>query len=168
MSTEYYYLLMSQQDLLQNEVIEEVIRERASSYILQNKKIDFWILINPKFVNDINLPIKIKQTNFYKQKKNMVTYFNDKCEFYTAIVSTNKEFITWLSLRLGYFEDIDSFEKLNPVNPNYISNGITGKVDTNSLSGKNFSFDAEPKNLHPTFLTTKYQKLLEILYTYKK
>ena len=167
MAIEYYYLLMSQQDLLQNEVIEEVIRERASSYILQSKRIDFWISINPKFIKDMNLSNKIAQTNFYKQKQSTLSAFNNKTEFYGAVISTNKEFITWLSLRLGYFEDLDLLNKSSSNNQDYVSNGVIGKTEVNSLNNQ-FSLKEDINNIHPNILTNKYQKLLEVMYTYKK
>ena len=69
MTVEYYYLLMSQQDLFKNEVIEEIIRERTNSYFNQQKRNDFWILVSPNFVNSKNMSEKIKETNWLKHFK---------------------------------------------------------------------------------------------------
>ena len=162
MTVEYYYLLMSQQDLLQNEVIEEIVRERVSSYALLNKRNDFWILIAPNFFTLPDLNQKIKQTNFYKQKKlNLISPNNS--DFYGAIVSVNKDFITWVSLRLGYFENIETFSQLNAPNVNYVSNGIVGKIQQNS---NNSPLKSSPKYLTPDLLTNKYKKLLEFSYNF--
>jgi hypothetical protein len=165
MNKEYYYLLMSQQDLFQNEVIEEIMRERINSYNSLNKKNDFWILTAPKFVNDSEFQSRLKISNFYKQKeKNLVSY-NNQVQFYACFLSFNKEFITWLSLRLGYFEDIDKLNKIKTSNLDYISNGITGKLVIKDEKGsKNTNFDFEKGKIHPTLLIQKYEKLLELFY----
>lgn len=165
MTVEYYYLLMSQQDLLQNEVIEEVIRERTNSYALQNKKTDFWILISPKFAILPEINQKIKQTNFYKQKKTDLIFSNN-CEFYSAIISVNKDFIIWLSLRLGYFENIETFKELSPVNANYISNGVFGRIEQNKINFQVSPLKSLPKYLAPDLLTNKYKKLIEFTYNF--
>lgn len=167
MTVEYYYLLMSQPDLLQNEVIEEIVRERTGSYALQNKKNDFWILISPQFTKSPKISSKIKQTNFYKQKKNSLMSSN-KLEFYGAIVSINKEFITWLALRLGFFENIENFTELNPPNINYVSNGILGKIEQNEITVENSPLKSSPNYLFPDLLTNKYKKLLELSYSFVK
>ena len=167
MTIEYYYLLMSQQDLLQNEVIEEIVRERVSSYALQNKRNDFWILISPEFVKLPNIEQKIKQTNFYKQKKiNLIAENNS--EFYGAIISINKEFITWLSLRLGYFENIETFTELKTPNVNYVSNGIFGQINTNENLKQISPLKGSPKYITPSLLSNKYKKLLELSYNFIK
>ena len=36
-----YYLIFSQKDFLENQVIEEIIRERSNYYISENKNPDF-------------------------------------------------------------------------------------------------------------------------------
>ena len=167
MTVEYYYLLMSQPDLLQNEVIEEIVRERTGSYALQNKKNDFWILIAPHFAKSPKISEKIKQTNFYKQKKNSLVSSNES-EFYGAVVSINKEFITWLALRLGFFENIESFTQLNAPNANYISNGILGKIEESEITAENSPLKSSPEYLFPDLLTNKYKKLLELSYSFLK
>ena len=44
MTIRYYYLVMSQIDMLENQVLEEILRERANYYLSKNKNIDFWLL----------------------------------------------------------------------------------------------------------------------------
>ena len=46
----YHYIVMSQKALLENQVIEEILRERATYYSLTKKNNDFWLLISPKFI----------------------------------------------------------------------------------------------------------------------
>lgn len=64
MKTTYYYLVMSQKDLLQNQVMEEILREKASYYNSRKKNLDYWILISPDFLFKNNLNQKLKQVNF--------------------------------------------------------------------------------------------------------
>lgn len=149
MSQEYYYLLMQQQDLFESEVLEEILRERTNCYNLQNKKSNFWILTSPAFINDIKFQESLKRTNFYKTK-----IFNQSNEFYSAIISPNREFIVWLTLRLGYFEDIEENSKY--IEKNYTSNGIYGILDTN------FYFDQN--KIYPKLLIRKYEKLIELFH----
>lgn len=44
MGKNYYFILMSQKDFLENQVIEEILRERANYYTSKDKIKDFWIL----------------------------------------------------------------------------------------------------------------------------
>jgi hypothetical protein len=158
MDKEYHFLLLSQSDLLQNEVIEEIFRERTNSYLAQNKPNDFWILISPQFLDDFYFKEKLKKTNFYKQKQNDILDIenNSEIEFYAVVLSLNKEFITWLTLRLGYFENLETFENDQIINKNYISNGITGFFSNFVINTPNF--------LHPSILIKKYKKLLQLFY----
>jgi hypothetical protein len=158
MNKEYHYLLMSQQDLLQNEVVEEILRERTSSYLSQNRNNDFWILTSPQFILNKDIKEKIKKTNFYKQKQNLFLNSKNNHEFYCVVLSLNKEFITWLSLRLGYFEDLETFSTIQKSNENYVSNGIKGLV---CLKNNQKDFDFNPNFIDPIILINKYKKLLQ-------
>jgi Protein of unknown function (DUF2488) len=84
--TTYYYALASQKFLLEEEPIEEVIRERTRHYHEQEKEIDFWVVKQPAFLEAPELA---------DVKKNCP-------QPAAAIISTNKQFITWLKLRLEY------------------------------------------------------------------
>lgn len=82
----YYYILASQRFLLQEEPLEEVLKERTRHYHEQEKEIDFWLVKQPAFL----------QTREMAQIK-------AKCpQPSAAIISTNPQFITWLKLRLEY------------------------------------------------------------------
>jgi len=157
MTVRYYYLIMSQIDMLENQVLEEILRERANYYFSKNKNIDFWLLISPNFLKLNNLSENIKQTNFYKQQKLKISSENQK-DYYSCIVSLDKEFILWLQLRLGYFETINS-----EINEKFVSDGVYGFFDyidnSNSLISplkNNF------KQLNPSILIKKYKKTLQL------
>ncbi len=82
----YYYVLASQRFLLEEEPMEEVLKERTRYYHEQEKEIDFWVVKQPAFL-DAPQMAKIKA----------------KCpQTAVAIVSTDSQFITWLKLRLEY------------------------------------------------------------------
>jgi hypothetical protein len=81
----YYYLVASQQFLHEQEV-NEVFAERTRNYQEQGKEIDFWVIDRPAFLDApelANVKTKIPQPA-------------------TGVVSTNKQFITWLKLRLEF------------------------------------------------------------------
>ena len=82
----YYYVLASQRFLLEEEPLEEVLKERTRHYHEQEKEIDFWLVKQPAFL----------ETAAFSEIK-------AKCpQPAAAIVSTNSQFITWLKLRLEY------------------------------------------------------------------
>jgi hypothetical protein len=84
--TTYYYVLASQKFLLEEEPFEEVIKERVRNYQEQNKEIDFWVIKQPAFLEAPEMK-EIKA----------------KCpQPSVAVISTNKQMITWLKLRLEY------------------------------------------------------------------
>ncbi|WP_315789497.1 MgPME-cyclase complex family protein [Fischerella sp. JS2] len=82
----YYYVLASQHFLLEEEPMEEVLRERTRHYHEQEKEIDFWVVKQPAFLESPQMA-QVKA----------------KCpQPAVAIISTNPQFITWLKLRLEY------------------------------------------------------------------
>jgi hypothetical protein len=82
----YYYVVASQRFLLEEEPLEEVLKERTRYYHEQEKEIDFWLVKQPAFLETTKLS-EIKA----------------KCpQPAAAVVSTNLQFITWLKLRLEY------------------------------------------------------------------
>ncbi|MFQ4142004.1 MgPME-cyclase complex family protein [Chlorogloeopsis sp. ULAP02] len=82
----YYYVLASQRFLLEEEPMEEVLRERTRHYHEQEKEIDFWVVKQPAFLEAPEM-VAVKA----------------KCpQPAVAIISTNSQFITWLKLRLEY------------------------------------------------------------------
>ncbi len=82
----YHYVLASQHFLIEEEPLEEVLRERTRHYHEQEKEIDFWLIEQPAFLESPELAT-----------------IKAKCpQPSAAIVSTNPQFITWLKLRLEY------------------------------------------------------------------
>ena len=82
----YYYILASQHFLMEEEPIDEVLKERTRNYHEQEKEIDFWLVKQPAFLETAKMAA-IKK----------------KCpQPAAAIISTNPQFITWLKLRLEY------------------------------------------------------------------
>lgn len=84
--TTYYFAIASQDFLLHEEPVEEVLRERIDHYQNIQKIIDFWLVMNPSFVNAPEMT---------KIKKQLTKPS-------AAIISENKIFINWLKLRLGF------------------------------------------------------------------
>lgn len=84
--TTYYYVLASQKFLIEEEPLDEVLKERQRDYQDKNKEIDFWLVKQPAF---------LESSEFAQVKA--------KCpQPAAAIISTNQQFITWLKLRLEY------------------------------------------------------------------
>ena len=82
----YYYILASQKFLLEEEPLEEVLRERTRNYHENEKEIDFWLVKQPAFL-----------------EASPMASIKAKCpQPAVAIISTNPQFITWLKLRLEY------------------------------------------------------------------
>lgn len=86
MTYHYYFVVASQDFLVKEEPIEEILRERRDYYKSINKEIDFWFIVNPNFIDKATFDDNYK--NLPKQ-----------C---AAIISLDKEFIQWLKLRIGF------------------------------------------------------------------
>ena len=131
----YYYLIMSQKSLLENQVIEEILRERIYYYLLNKRTIDFWLLISPNFIYSNKINETIKNSNFYKKNKSSISsseLINSKdLEFYGSIVTTDKEFYKWLKLRIGYYEEVKDLKLIK--NRSYVSDGICGTLNYNQI-----------------------------------
>lgn len=103
-SIKYYFILASEKFLLKEEPLEEILRERVQNFKKKEKALNFWIIPNPTFLNNQEFQ-QIKNKNL----ENPVT-----------VISTDKNFITWLKLRInnvasGSFEK--SFENnISPLN----------------------------------------------------
>nr|QCI09120.1 hypothetical protein [Inkyuleea mariana] len=89
----YYFAIASQNFLMNEEPIEEILRERTSYYKSINKDIDFWFVLNPTFINSSSF-------NSINQA------LAGSC---AAIISFDKQFIQWLKLRIGFIA-IGNFE----------------------------------------------------------
>ena len=47
----YYFAIASKNFLINQEPLEEILRERTNYYKSINKDIDFWFVSNPSFIN---------------------------------------------------------------------------------------------------------------------
>ncbi|MBD2160162.1 DUF2488 family protein [Limnothrix sp. FACHB-1083] len=84
--TTYHFCLASRHFLLEEEPLEEVLKERTRNYHEREQEIDFWLVEQPAF---------LEAPEFKEMKK--------QCpQPSAAIISTNPTFITWLRLRLEY------------------------------------------------------------------
>jgi Protein of unknown function (DUF2488) len=82
----YYYITASYKFLREEEPLDEVVSERIRNYQENQKEIDFWFIDRPAFLDApelASIKAKIPQPA-------------------SAIVSTDKQFITWLKLRLEF------------------------------------------------------------------
>ncbi|WP_448379871.1 MgPME-cyclase complex family protein [Gloeomargarita sp.] len=84
--TTYYYVLASEKFLTEIEPLEEVLRERTRHYQEKGKEIDFFLVKRPAFLEAPELA-EVKA----------------KCpQPAAAVVTTNREFATFLKLRLEF------------------------------------------------------------------
>jgi hypothetical protein len=160
---------MAQQQMLRSEVLEEILRERTNYYFSKKKQIDFWLLISPSFLSSPLLLEKIQKTNFYEQHKELITV-DSIYTFSSVLISTDKEFIKWIKLRLGYFENI---MEENTTKSEYAADGIYGFLDWNKELNENEKdmeqksgnlLISRPRFLHPGLLIGKYKKVLDSYY----
>jgi hypothetical protein len=149
---------MSQKDLLQNQVIEEILREKSSYYIAQGKAPDYWILISPKFIKKFDIDKKLKKTKFFQNQQNKIVLKsnkNEELEFYSALISLDEEFMNWVKLRLGYFENL-SESKENSSLDSYVSDGVFGTFNfQNSSLIKNEMLLSDSTFIHPDIISSK-------------
>nr|YP_009257453.1 hypothetical chloroplast RF54 [Coeloseira compressa]ANH09536.1 hypothetical chloroplast RF54 [Coeloseira compressa] len=107
----YYFAIGSKKFLMNQEPLEEILRERKNYYKSINKDIDFWLILD---VNIIPCNLNTEQST--------------NC--LAAIISLDKQFIQWLKLRIG-FVNIGNFQSKNILNFSSKSH--------ESLSEKSFS-----------------------------
>lgn len=165
MSKKLYFIAMSQKDLFKNEVLEEILRERKTFYTAKNQEIDFWILIAPNFLNSTILKENTLETNYYRQLN--LKLDADPIESFGCIISMNKEFLDWIKLRLGFFDNITQDKKIRNINNSnnlYQSNGISGEFEYSSENNSNF-LDNNSYNLNNSFLLNKFSKVFQNLKT---
>nr|YP_010199106.1 hypothetical protein LK225_pgp190 [Crassiphycus usneoides]UAD88555.1 hypothetical protein [Crassiphycus usneoides] len=82
----YYFAIASRNFLMNEEPIEEVLRERTNHYENIKKEIDFWFITNTDLLKSFNL----------------ISTQAKLIEDYAAIISLDAKFIQWLKLRIGF------------------------------------------------------------------
>ena len=85
MST-YYFVAASEAFLIEEEPLDEVLRERVRNYGEQGKTIDFWLVKRPAFLSAPELATQVASVPRPA----------------AAVVSTDEKFITFLKLRLEF------------------------------------------------------------------
>ena len=84
--TKYYFIAASKKFLIDEEPLEEILKERRRNYKENNKSIDFWLLIKPLFLKSSELG----------------ELYNKIPKPQAAVISTDKKFITFLKLRCEF------------------------------------------------------------------
>ncbi|MCP9834707.1 MULTISPECIES: MgPME-cyclase complex family protein [unclassified Cyanobium] len=98
--TRYHFVAASRAFLLEEEPLEEVLRERVRNYTEKDKAIDFWLLERPAFLEAPELATAVASVPRPA----------------AAVVSTDEKFITFMKLRLE-FVAVGSFEAPSPAFP---------------------------------------------------
>jgi hypothetical protein len=81
-----YYFILASQKFLDGEALDEVLKERTRYYREQEKEIDFWLILQPAFL----------------EAPEMTTLKSQCPQPAGAVISTNPQFINWLKLRLEF------------------------------------------------------------------
>lgn len=154
----YYALIMSQNDFFENQVFEEILRERANYYFSKNKTIDFWISLHPKFLEEIILTSSFLESDFWSRIK---SFQNQKKLTYACLISPNKEFINWVQLRIGYFEKLFSEKKTLKEKKNY-SDGLYIEIEDLNRN----LIESQSSLVEKKILLTQYSSILNFLSPY--
>jgi len=147
MKLTYYYIIMNQKDLFNNQVLEELLREKSNYYHTNKQQKDFWILNSPNFINKLNLSEKIKNSNFYNNNKNKNNHFS-------CLISLDKKYIQWIELRLGYFENIKDLNDLQL--KKFVSDGIIGSIDLD-INQNLFILEENKLKIDPNLLSKEFE-----------
>ena len=159
--TPYYYLVMTQKDLLENQGIEEILRERANYYSMKKRPRDFWVLVSPKFIYSPAILKQIQNSNFYSQKKKLLSSpLLNNLDFYAALVSLDKDFINWMQVRLGAFEILGENKQEKTKDTKF--DGVRGEFTKNSLIENPLA--SSLNYIHPDILLNRNQDFLKLYY----
>lgn len=79
----YYFIIGSENFLLKEEPLEEVLRERFQYCLREKKLMNFWLLKSPQFIKNLSL-------QSIEQKVP---------DLPISLISTNDAFVRWLKLR---------------------------------------------------------------------
>lgn len=160
----YHYIIMSQKQMFQNQVLEEILRERTDFYLANNKEIDFWILVSPSFLYTTTFQKQLKKTKFYEQFQNEI-YDQNNNQTFAVLVTTNTKFANWVKLRIGYFESWDDYTTTK--NNLRISDGVAEiiiKEEKETLK----KMKSNPNMLHTSIRLKQFEKILTVINSYNK
>ena len=117
--------------------------------------------MSPSFIKQLKLDDKILKTNFYKQNKKSINSFTDY-NFYASLVSVDKDFINWIQLRLGYFENLDNISNVKDKS-NYASDGVCGSFDLSKINSLSI-LQSSKTLINPDLIIGKYKAVLNTSY----
>ncbi len=165
----YHYLIMAQKDLLKNQCLEEILRERTTYFLTRQKHRNFWITVSPKFLYSSTLFQNLKLTKFYQQNKFILSTSLGKDfsnnPFFISLISLDKEFINWIQLRLGYFENIENKPLVSEnQQKDFVSNGVKGCLTFSSQNNLFNPLAGYSNYIDPDILMEKNRKFLELYY----
>jgi hypothetical protein len=98
--THYHFVAASRSFLIEEEPLEEVLRERVRNYGEKDKAIDFWLLERPAFL----------------EAPELAAIAASVPRPAAAVVSTDEKFITFMKLRLEFVVE-GGFEAPSPAIP---------------------------------------------------
>ncbi|WP_425214331.1 MgPME-cyclase complex family protein [Tumidithrix helvetica] len=84
--TTYYFVLASRKFLLEENPLQESLKERQKNYADREKEIDFWLVESPAF-------LEAPEMAAFKQQCPLPA---------AAVISTDIQVIRWLKLRLEF------------------------------------------------------------------
>jgi hypothetical protein len=159
---------MSQTEMLKNEVLEEILRERNNYYVLKKRIIDFWILISPNFLLNLEIKNKLKKTSFFNKyiNENDDSIFfkpNEKHSgFFSILVSSDKKFINWIRLRIGFFENLNdlNIENASILDSSLKSNGAYGSFTDDDSISLAFTLKSNISLINPALITPKSTSII--------
>ncbi len=123
MNNDQYYCLILPNDKVKLEAVEEIFREQEA----YDKKLEVSTMRSGYIFNknnNKNLPKnllkKIISSNFFKKFKNdnlnSIYLKNLVINDFTILLSTNYDFVTWITLKLVEIENSEKLSKNTPVN----------------------------------------------------
>lgn len=160
----YHYIIMSQRQMFQNQVLEEILRERTDFYLANEKEIDFWILVSPSFLYTPSFQNQVKGTKFYEQFQKEIVDQNGN-EAFAVLLTTDKTFANWIKLRLGYFESWEDYKALK--NNLRISDGVAETLDGRDKSTIK-KLKSNPNILHTSIRLKQFEEILAVINSYNR
>lgn len=166
--TKFYYIIFSQQDFCENEVLEETLRERSFYYMNRTMAVDFRIIISPDLIQDKDISQRLKSTYFFMSKSEDLRKGSDPYFYTVVLATTNNFFVDWLKLRFGYFEDLPLLEDCFPPRCAIFpmtqpSTAVLGVLETDDEPEALLAalYSPNPQMIHPVFLQRKIKDICE-------
>ena len=109
----------------------------------------------------------MKKTKFFQNQKSKIivkSNQNEDLEFYAALVSLDEEFMNWVKLRLGYFEDLFESKESSTLD-SYVSDGVFGNflIEESIVKTKNV-LASKSSFVHPDIISSKLVDSIKSFY----